>query len=283
MTVLKDIRNCFSFLTRFPVNDKINLFEDVAPKIWLFPIIGMVLGLISSFINLILQNYLPILFVGFLTLGFLLYITGGHHTDGLIDFGDGLMAMGSPERKIEVMHDVAIGTGGFLLAFIVLLLTGIAISYSNDFIIIILVLSEISAKFSMVAACSLGKSAKTTMADPFIKLNKKKHVCLSLILSIILIVITIIFINIFNIIYDNYEIFEVIFPQLNNISIYNLIQVLIIIFTFLIGSFIPLILIIKISNKNFNGLTGDCLGALNEITRLCTLIFGLIINSIGYI
>ena len=44
-----------------------------------------------------------------------------------------------------------------------------------------------------------------------------------------------------------------------------------------------MIIILKISNKNFNGLTGDCIGALNDITRLFVLILGLIINSIGYI
>ncbi|MBN1215586.1 MAG: adenosylcobinamide-GDP ribazoletransferase [Candidatus Lokiarchaeota archaeon] len=283
MKFIKDIRNCLSFLTRFSIKAKIDLFEDVAPKIWIFPIIGMILGFFSSFINMILSIYLPILLTGFLTLGILLYITGGHHTDGLFDFGDGIMAIGTSKRKIEIMHDSAIGTGGIILGFTVLMLSGISISYSNKYIILILVLSEISAKFSMVTACSLGKSAKTPIADIFIKLNNKKNMILSLVFSLFLILFCIFFINIFNEIYKNSQICKLLFSQQNSVYIYDIIQVLIVIFTFIIGSIFPMIFILKISNKNFNGLTGDCIGALNDITRLFVLILGLLINSIGYI
>ena len=42
-------------------------------------------------------------------------LTGFHHLDGLVDFGDGLMAHGDPQRKIEIMRDKRIGTGGLAL------------------------------------------------------------------------------------------------------------------------------------------------------------------------
>ncbi len=280
---LKNIKNSLSFLTRFSIKEKADLNEDIAPNIWVFPIIGMMIGLIFSIINMIVSLILPMFLVGFLTLGFLIYITGGHHCDGLFDLGDGLMVMGSPKHKLEVMHDSRIGVGGVLLGFTVLLLTGISISYSNNFILLALILSEISAKFSMVAACSLGRSAETKTIDKFIKLNTKKHMIKSLTLSMFLILCSIIFINIFNIVYENFFFLKLIFIKQNYIEICNIIQVIIIISIFIIGSIIPMIFIIKISNNNFNGLTGDCLGALNEITRLFVLILLLSINSIGYI
>ncbi len=283
MTIIQDIKNCFSFLTRFPIKKEINIDKDIAPKIWLFPIVGLVLGLISSFISLIMFKILPVLLVGFIILGLLLLMTGFHHTDGLIDLGDGLMAMGPPERKIAVMHDVAIGAGGFTLGFIVLSLTGIAISYSMDFIIIALVLSEIGAKFSMVAACSVGKSANTKIADPFIRLNTKKHMIISFFLSTVLIIITSFIISFYNLIYDNLHFLGLIILPVNDILPWNLVQITMLLIIFLIGISIPLIIILNLANRNFNGLTGDCLGALNEITRLFLLIIILVFESFNLI
>lgn len=283
MSILKDIKSCFSFLTRFPVGKEVNINEDVAPKIWLFPLVGFILGLISGFISLILLKFLPFLLVGFIILGLLLLMTGGHHIDGLIDFGDGLMVIGPPERKIKVMHDTAIGTGGFILGMIILSLTGIAISYSMDYIILALILSEIGAKFGMVAACSVGKSANTKMADPFIRLNTKKHMIFSLILSITLILLTLFILNIFNSIYNDISFLRMIFLQVNNLSLLNITQVVIVLIFFLLGTLFPLLIVLRLSNRNFNGLTGDCLGALNEITRLVLLILLLIFSSLIYI
>ena len=283
MGIIKDIKNCFSFLTRFPIGKEINLTEDLAPKIWIFPVVGLVLGLTSSFASLILFKFLPSLLVGFITLGFLLLMTGVHHTDGLIDFGDGLMAMGTPERKIEVMHDVAIGVGGFALGFIVLALTGLAISYSMNFIIIALVLSEIVSKFNMVAACSVGKSANTKMADPFIRSNTKKHLVFSLSLSIGLIFFTIFLIMILNSIYSELIFLKFLFSPVNEISLWNFAQVVLILIIFLIGTIIPLLIVLNLASRNFNGLTGDCLGALNEITRVFILIFILILGALNLV
>ncbi len=277
MSFLKDIKNCFSFLTRFPVGRKFETYEDLAPKIWLFPIVGFVLGLISGLIGLILLNVLPFLLVGFIILGLLLLMTGAHHTDGLLDFGDGLMVMGPPERKIEAMHDVAIGAGGFTLGFIILILTGLSISYSMNAILLALVLSEVGAKFGMVAICSLGKSAGTKTAEPFIKLNKKKHLVFSLILSLVLIYLTIFILNFFNMVIYHLNFAKFLFGHPSFLSPIDLIQVSSIIIIFLIGTFLPLIIILRLSNSNFNGLTGDCLGALNEITRLFILILVLIL------
>lgn len=283
MTILKKIKNCFSFLTRFPIKEKVDIQEDIAPYIWLFPIVGFVLGLISSIFSLILFNILPFLIVGFIVLGLLLLMTGVHHTDGLIDFGDGLMASGPPARKIEVMHEVVIGAGGFTLGLIILILTGITISYSMNIIIISLMLSEIGAKFNMVAACSIGKSAKTRMADPFIRVNMKKHMFLSLTISIILIYFTLLIITFYISLYHNIPILKFIFAPIDEISPWNLLQLALIFMIFIVGTLLPLIIVLKLAYRNFDGLTGDCLGALNEITRLFILILLLILNSLRFI
>ncbi len=283
MNLLKDIKNCIGFLTRLPVQSSITSYDDLAKKMWLFPIVGFIIGIISSSMALLLFKFLPSLLAGFIILGLLMFLTGGHHTDGLIDFGDGLMAIGTPEHKIDVMHDVAIGTGGFILGFIVLSLTGIAISYLTELIFIGLLISEIGAKFSLVAACSLGSSAKTKTADPFIQLNKKIHMLISLILSFILLYLTIILNFICLILIRSFSSLNFYFVSEKFFSPLNWIQVLIFFLIFLLGTFLPLFVILNISKRNFNGLTGDCLGALHEFSRLSILMIILIFNTINQI
>ena len=70
--------------------------------------------------------FLPSLVVGALALALLLWMTGLHHTDGLLDFGDGVMVHGTPEHKIEVMHDQLTGAGAIGLALMTYIVTAFA-------------------------------------------------------------------------------------------------------------------------------------------------------------
>ena len=70
---------------------------------------------------------MPGIVVGGLVLALLLLITGLHHTDGLLDFGDGVMVHGTAEHKIEVMHDQLTGAGGLTLGIMTMLITALAI------------------------------------------------------------------------------------------------------------------------------------------------------------
>ena len=75
--------------------------------------------------------FLPAIVVGALVLALLLWMTGLHHTDGLLDFGDGVMAHGTPEHKIEVMHDQLTGAGGLSLGIMTMLITALAMGQLN--------------------------------------------------------------------------------------------------------------------------------------------------------
>ena len=60
-------------------------------------------------------------------------MTGLHHTDGLLDFGDGVMAHGTPEHKIDVMHDQLTGAGGLSLGILTMLITALAVGSLSVF------------------------------------------------------------------------------------------------------------------------------------------------------
>ena len=175
------------------------------------------------------------------------------------------------------MHDVAIFAGGMAQGFIIQYLTGNSISFLNQRLIIYLITAEVGAKFAMVFVCSFGKSVQTKMAEPFLRLNKFKHAILSYILSIILISSSALLLKIIN---DNIvlQINPDMIPGLEGFS-YLEIPIIIIIFSIIA----PLsgLMINGISKKHFNGITGDCLGALNEITRMLLLLAFVVVENLS--
>src|SRR4030067_2250742 len=126
--MLKEIKNLLSFLTVLTLSMDENCLAEAAKNMSLFPLIGALIGLLAGVFAWVTSQFLPSLVVGALALGVLLLITGLHHTDGLLDFGDGVMAHGSPERKIEIMHDQLTGAGGLSLGIMTFLVTSFCIT-----------------------------------------------------------------------------------------------------------------------------------------------------------
>ena len=236
--MLKEIGSVFSFLTIIPTSNA-NL-ETVAKYMYLFPIVGIAIGLIVGSLAFGLSFFLDPLVVSLLAVASLALITGIHHTDGLGDFADGLMTKGTKEKKIGAMKDLATGSAGIVT--IVLYLVGliIALSLSTGFqLFLAIFLSEIVAKFSMVLMASLSKSASAGSNSPFVKLMKnRKKLAIAFTITII--------------------------PLIAMAGTTGMI---------ILGSGVALTLIlIGVSNRSFGGITGDVLGSTNELSRLASLL-----------
>jgi adenosylcobinamide-GDP ribazoletransferase len=249
--MLKEIKNLLSFLTTIsPVRMDKDCFVDSARFMFIFPLIGALLGFLAGLFGWLTSLFLPSLVVGGLVLGFLLLLTGLHHTDGLLDFGDGVMAHGSPERKIEVMHDQLTGAGGLSLGIMTFLVTAFCIAeldlpitvWGIPVIISGLVVAEVSAKLSMVVGAWAGKAVHEGMNSSFLAAmhGGKGDARLVAALAISL---------------------GVAVPSL---GLAGAIAVFAAVTTALV--------MVGISHRHFNGVTGDVLGATNELSRMISLI-----------
>ena len=125
--MLKEIGSVFSFLTIIPTGNA-NL-ETVAKYMYLFPIVGIAIGLLVGSIGFGLSFFLDPLIVSLLVVASLALITGIHHTDGLADFADGLMTKGTKAKKLAAMKDLATGSAGIVT--IVLYLVGLIVAISS--------------------------------------------------------------------------------------------------------------------------------------------------------
>jgi len=246
--VVKQLKNLLSFLTVFPVTMDKDLLTDCARGMWAFPLIGAFLGLLSGLFGWFATLFLPSLVVGALALALLLWMTGLHHTDGLLDFGDGVMVHGTPENKIAVMHDQLTGAGAIGFALMTYLVTAFAFAslggnqiifgFSVPLIFPALIVIELCAKLGMVVAARAGRSVHEGMNTSFLQTMHGNggnwRLALALVVS-----------------------FAVSLPLIGLGSIFVV-----------LAAVATGLLIVGVAHRNFNGVTGDVFGSTNELTRV---------------
>ena len=247
--VTKELKNLLSFLTIFPVTMDKDMLTDCAKNMWAFPLIGAFIGLLAGVFGWVAYHFLPDIVVGGLVLALLLLITGLHHADGLLDFGDGVMAHGTFEHKIEVMHDQLTGAGGLSLGIMTMLITALAIGqlsgnglFKIPLIIGGIITIEASAKLAMVIMARAGKSVHQGMNSPFLEAMHGKKGNLLLIVAVIIS-------------------FVIALLLLHWAGAFTV-----------IAAIITSLVMVAIAHKHFNGVTGDVFGATNEITRMICVI-----------
>lgn len=242
MAFLKPIQSVLAFLTILPVGKQNQDIYYIAKNMYLFPAAGLVIGSIVGAMALGISDFLHPLLTGFLITGALVILTGVHHTDALADFADGLMAKGSKEVKHKAMLDPAVGSAG--VATLVMYFAGMIIVFNIGFgsswaIFTSIITAEVIAKYVMVLLANRGISAWEGFSSPFIAAMK-----------------------------DRYK-----------MIVATGIMAAIVWFASSYAGFIALIISLMlaqllkyISSKSFGGVSGDVLGASNEITRLSSFI-----------
>lgn len=93
--------------------------HEMGAAVGLFPLPGLLIGLIVAGAWLGLQLFVGPLLAAVLALAIWVVLTGALHLDGLLDSCDGLLGGHTPERRLEIMRDHHIGAfalaGGALL------------------------------------------------------------------------------------------------------------------------------------------------------------------------
>lgn len=236
-----------------------DLLTDCAKNMWAFPLIGAFLGLLAGLFGWVASYFLPGLVVGAVALALLLWMTGLHHTDGLLDFGDGVMVHGTPEKKIAVMHDQLTGAGAIGLALMTYIVTAFAfasIGGSENFlglkvplIFPALIVIELCAKLGMVVAARAGRSVHEGMNTSFLQAMHGSggdwRLALALLIS-----------------------FAVAIPLFGVGGIWVV-----------LAAVATALAMVTIAHRNFGGVTGDVFGSTNELTRaVCAVVLVAVIS-----
>ncbi len=241
--LLKEIKNLLAFLTIIPVKMDVDCLADSAKYMFLFPLLGGLIGLLAGVFGWVASQFLPSLVVGALVLGFLLLITGLHHTDGLLDFGDAVMYQGTAERKIEIMHDQFTGAGGLTFGIMTMLITALCIAEIRPGLLVPgLIVVEVSAKLSMVIEAWAGKAVHKGMGSTFLAAMYGRGGDYRLLVALAIS-------------------FAIAVPLLRLSG-----------FIAVTAGIIAGFIMVGVSNRHFKGVTGDVFGATNELARMTSLI-----------
>jgi len=238
--IIKGLKGLFGFLTILPIG--MESMDTLSKYFFLSPIVGLIVGAIAGAVGFGADFILPELICGFLVLVVLQILTGFHHLDGLLDFSDAAMARGDTKRRLEVIHDMFTGAAAVGSGVIVLVLTGLAFgSFSGLDILRVAVVAEVVAKESMVLTAYLGKKPSYKGSGYYVvEAMENKHI-------------------------------ET-FVSLGLCAVVGLVLVGVW-FVFIFAAMIVAVAILTShSNKTLGSVTGDVMGATNEINRMIALI-----------
>ena len=103
------------FLTRLPLSRSLNSSEsDIAKASAFFPLVGIIVGGATALVLVALQKILPLSASVLCAVIFAAFLTNGFHEDGLADSFDGFGGGWTKDRVLEIMRDSRIGTYGSL-------------------------------------------------------------------------------------------------------------------------------------------------------------------------
>lgn len=117
---MRGLTGALSALTRLPVPTRAS--DDPGPALLWFPVVGVLLGLLTATVYAAAHQILPSLVAAALAIMSLVLITGALHEDGLADSADAWGGGFSRDDTLRIMRDPQHGTYGTLaIVFSVLL------------------------------------------------------------------------------------------------------------------------------------------------------------------
>ena len=242
-----DLFAALMLFTRIPV--KWSFFSTEPPDLtrasWSFPLIGLLVGVLSGFLgDLCIYMQLPIFLSCVTAIIFSVLVTGAFHEDGLADMADGFGAGGSAERLNRIMHDSRLGTYGtaaLILGF--LFRVGVALSlvelgYS---LMVILAFGFATGKLAIIIMRNYFDISAFSKTGSIIEAVTTKNFIIALIIWFVPLII--------------------VFPLLGILVGITFVLAIIILFG-------------RMSSQKLGGLTGDVLGATAFVSEMIFL-FGL--------
>jgi len=258
--VIDMTRALLGLLTRIRLPGPRVDLESAARQQYLFPLIGLLVGLIAALICISLNTAFgggePLVLGGLLLVA-IFAVTGIIHTEGLADLADGVMASGSRERKHEIMKDPRAGVAAVIAVVVYLLLFfALAVEMSaraDDSVSVLLttwhvpfalgfVLSEVSGKLAMNTSMLIGPSAHQGMGSVFVQNASARKFAVAVALAAVVCLLTVGFATV------------------------------ILLVGMAGGAAVTLV-----ARKHLGGVSGDVFGAANEIGRLSALLLWVLV------
>ena len=163
------LRGAVGFLSRIPVGGTEAGWEAFRRTPATMPVVGYGLGALVALpvaVAALAPVRVPSVTVAAAFVAWLYLVTGITHLDGVADLGDAAVVHGDADRRREVMTDSALGVGGALALALVVLGLATAATVIADLArrslvdaVVLVVVAEVSAKAAMATLVCVGDAA----------------------------------------------------------------------------------------------------------------------------
>lgn len=232
------LKSGFGWLSTIPVGISMEGIEALMKHVYVFPLVGLFLGAILAAVAYIAALAFPSNLVAVLAIVAIYSLCGINHIDGLADFGDGVIAHGTREKKIQAMKDVSLGTGGAVFIAVIMLAAFAIISdIPARLLPLALLVAEVSAKEAMICFAAFSSSLQKGFGQIMIERTGGRHFVIGLAISAILCAATLGYLGL----------------------------------VALAAAQLAALYMVGVAKRNFGGATGDGIGATNEVARVVAL------------
>jgi adenosylcobinamide-GDP ribazoletransferase len=149
---MKSLIALLQFATILPLGKPAE-FELFARHSYIYPFAGYAIGGITAIVVYWIAD--PMIAAA-VAVACVLFLSGCNHFDGLLDFGDGIMAHGDQKKRILALTDRQTGAGGVALGIVCTLLLFAGLCTAASAAVAILV-GEVFSKFSMAFLTAAGR------------------------------------------------------------------------------------------------------------------------------
>jgi len=187
--MLRSLTIAWHFLTAVPLHARCHEAtpQQLARSMAWFPVVGLVLGAVLAGTDLVLSAAIPPSILNVLLIAQLVLLTGGLHVDGLADSVDGIAGGRTPTDRLAIMRDArigAIGATGLMLA-LGLRYAGLMAVPQGERLAVLLCMPTLGRWAMVVAAFSMPYARpEGGLAHPFLQELSARDVLLSTIVPL---------------------------------------------------------------------------------------------------
>lgn len=182
------LRRAFGFLTIYPLRASDTWTpETLGSSMVHYPLVGLFIGLAAWVLYVLLSSLFPPTVAIVLLLGSLAVITGGLHLDGFADTVDGLSGGYSREETLHIFKDPHIGTMAAVAVALMLMLKYASLNVLHkEAMLPSLVLMTSLSRSSMVQLAWFSPYARATggIGEPFVRGIRQEHFITSVLLTV---------------------------------------------------------------------------------------------------
>lgn len=182
--VVAAVRGALGFLSRVPVGHDERAWDAFRTTPVAFPLSGYLIGGL-----LVFPLFLPVpqFVVATAFLVWLYTVTGINHLDGVADLGDALVVHGDAERRRKVLKDTTVGVGALFAVCFVLLGTwsaGAELAELPVRAVALVVAAEVSAKLAVTTIVCLGTATHEGLGSALTSTSSSLDLCFPTLLAI---------------------------------------------------------------------------------------------------